>query len=92
LGDGLLKIANAFSLDPLALRFSFFPFNAKLVFLRNVVSARFCDYGGNYGRGQFSASHEYVIEDHGIPHRRRRMVHQIDRVVREIGGEAPQWN
>src|SRR5437660_3140008 len=27
------------------------------------------DLGGDYGRGQFNASHKYVIEDGGIPHR-----------------------
>ena len=25
--------------------------------------------GGDYGRGQFNASHKYVVEDDGVPHR-----------------------
>jgi len=38
LADGLLEIANAFCLDPLAFRFSFFALDPKLIFFSNVGS------------------------------------------------------
>src|SRR5262245_46499144 len=69
LADDLLKIANAFCLDLLAFRLSFFALNAKLVFLRNVVLLSFAIDGVNYGRGQLNASHKYVIQDQDGTHR-----------------------
>jgi hypothetical protein len=68
LADGLLEIANPFCLDPLAFRLSFFALDPKLVFFRNVVLLCLAIDGGHYGRGQFDASHEYVIKDDGVPH------------------------
>src|SRR5215813_2436357 len=67
LADGLLKIAYALCLDLLALRLSFFALDAKLIFLRNVVLLGFAIDGGDDGRGQFNASHQYVVEDDGVP-------------------------
>src|SRR5262249_18327125 len=67
LADGLLKIAYALCLDLLALRLSFFAIDAKLIFLRNVVLLGFAIDGGDDGRGQFNAGHQYVVEDEGVP-------------------------
>src|SRR5215831_16919245 len=69
LADGLLKIAYAFCLDLLAFRLSFFAFDAKLIFLRNVVLFGFAIDGVDDGRGQLNASHKYVVEDEGVTHR-----------------------
>src|SRR5262249_3756803 len=66
LADGLLKIAYAFCLDPLAFRLSFFALDAKLIFLRDVVLLGFAIDGGNYGRGQFNAGDQYVVKDEGL--------------------------
>src|SRR6476659_6821343 len=66
---GLLKIADAFSLDLLAFRLAFFALDPKFIFLRDVVLLGFAIDGGNYGRGQLNASHKYVIEDEGGTHR-----------------------
>jgi len=51
LADDLLKIANAFCLDLLAFRLSFFALDPKLIFLRNVVLLGFAIDGGNYAAG-----------------------------------------
>ena len=69
LADGLLEIAYAFRLDLLAFRLSFFALDAKLIFLGDVVLLGLAIDGGDYGRGQFDASHQYVIEDEDVPHR-----------------------
>src|SRR5262249_42878416 len=50
-------------------RLSFFALDAKLIFLRDVVLLGFAINGGDDGRGKLNASHKYVIEDDGIPHR-----------------------
>src|SRR6476646_10006250 len=66
LADGLLEIANAFCLDPLAFRFSFFALDPKLIFFSNVVLLCLAIDGADYGRGQFDAGHQYVITNDGV--------------------------
>src|SRR5262245_57151231 len=51
LADDLLKIADAFCLDLLAFRLSFFALDPKFIFLRDVVLLRFAIDGCNSGRG-----------------------------------------
>jgi hypothetical protein len=64
-----LKFAYAFRLDPFAFRLSLFALDAELIFLGDVVLLGLAVDGGDDGRGQLDAGHQYVVEDDDLAHR-----------------------